>query len=202
MDWLGFGLAVLLVEITPGPNMAWLVSLTLASGRRAGLAATAGIAIGLAINAALSSVGLSTLLMNFPAIGRWIGFAAGIMMLWLAWQGWLDAGESSPTAVDVRSPGRDLFAGILINLFNAKAAVFFITIVPLFLSGPEAGFSEIVLLGMISVGVATLVHLSLVFGAGRLRRHVTGPNMMRPMRRVLAFAMVLVGFWFFYSAFR
>ena len=57
LDWFGFALAVLLVEITPGPNMAWLVSLTLAEGRRAGLAATAGVAIGLALNAALAGLG-------------------------------------------------------------------------------------------------------------------------------------------------
>lgn len=44
------------VEITPGPYTAWLVQLTLANGCRAGLAATAGVAIGLALNA-LSSVG-------------------------------------------------------------------------------------------------------------------------------------------------
>ena len=54
MDLLGFAFAVLLIELTPGPNMGWLVALTLAEGRRSGLAATAGIALGLAGNAAVS----------------------------------------------------------------------------------------------------------------------------------------------------
>ncbi|NJS14308.1 MAG: hypothetical protein HC788_06405 [Sphingopyxis sp.] len=39
MDLGGFALAVLLIELTPGPNMAWLVTLTLSQGRRAGLGA-------------------------------------------------------------------------------------------------------------------------------------------------------------------
>lgn len=202
MDWFGFALAVLLVEITPGPNMAWLVSLTLADGRRAGLAATAGIAIGLALNAALSSVGLSALLVNVPAIGKWIGIAAGLMMLWLAWRGWQEADESSPAAVAGHEPRRDLIAGVAINLVNAKAAVFFITVVPLFLSGPDAHFSEILVLGLTSVAVATLVHLTLVLSAGRLRRLLTSPDRVRPVRRVLALVMVAVGCWFFYSALR
>jgi threonine/homoserine/homoserine lactone efflux protein len=50
-DWAGFALAVLLIELTPGPNMAWLAALSLGQGRRAGLAAVAGIAIGLFVNA-------------------------------------------------------------------------------------------------------------------------------------------------------
>jgi threonine/homoserine/homoserine lactone efflux protein len=200
VDLIGFALAVLLVEITPGPNMAWLVSLTLADGRRAGLAATAGIAIGLALNATLSAVGLSTLLVSFPAIVRWIGVAAGLMMLWLAWRGWQEAGESSTAAVAGHAARRGLYAGALINLLNAKSAVFFITVVPQFLSGPDAGFDEILLLGLTSVAIATLVHLGLVLGAGRLRGRLTGPDSMRPLRRGLALLMVGVGGWFFYAA--
>lgn len=200
LDWFGFALAVLLVEITPGPNMAWLVSLTLAEGRRAGLAATAGVAIGLALNAALAGLGLSALLVNFPAVETWIGMAAGLMMLWLAWRSWRDAGES--TAATGRTLLQLLGAGIVLNLLNAKAAAFFLTVVPRFLSGPDASLREILSLGAISVGVATLVHLGLVLGAGRLRRVLARPERLRPVRRMLALGMVAVGGWFFYSALR
>ncbi len=202
MDWLGFALAVLLIEVTPGPNMAWLVSLTLSEGRQAGFAATLGIAIGLALNAALSSAGLSALLIEAPFITAWIGFAAGLMMLWLAWRGWQDHGESSPAAIATYSPRRDLGAGIGINLLNAKAALFFVTVVPQFLSARDAHFSEILLLGMISVAVATMVHLTLVMSAGHLRRFIAAPASNRPVRRILALVMAAVGSWFFYSALR
>lgn len=202
MDWLGFALAVLLIEITPGPNMAWLVSLTLAEGRRAGLAATLGIAIGLSINAAISSAGLSALLANVPAINSWAGIAAGAMMFWLAWRGWLESGESSPSAMAPYSPGRDLAAGIGINLLNAKAALFFITVVPQFTSGPEAKIGEILVLGMISVLIATLVHLTLVLGAEQLRGVVSEPRSNTSFRRGLSVLMALVGCWFIYGALR
>ncbi|MDR6990707.1 LysE family translocator [Luteimonas sp. 3794] len=200
MDWLGFALAVLLVEITPGPNMAWLISLTLADGRRAGLLATAGVAIGLALNAALSSLGLSALLVNVPAITTWVGVGAGLMMLWLAWRGWQATTDSSSAVVAGRATHRVLWAGVAINLLNAKAALFFLTVVPRFLSGPDAPLREILLLGLISVGVATLVHLGLVLCAGRLRDVLTRPDRVGPVRRVLALGMVGVACWFFYSA--
>ena len=54
-----FLLIVLLVELTPGPNMGWLALLSASEGRRAGFAATAGIALGLAIVAAASALGLA-----------------------------------------------------------------------------------------------------------------------------------------------
>lgn len=202
MDWLGFALAVLLIEITPGPNMAWLVSLTLADGRRAGLAATGGIALGLSINAALSSAGLNALLTHVPAIASWAGIAAGAMMFWLAWRGWQESGESSPIAVSSNRPRRDFAAGVGINLLNAKAALFFITVVPQFTSGPQASLGEILVLGMTSVVIATLIHLSLVFGAERLRGFVSDPSANTGFRRSLSAIMALVGCWFIYGALR
>ncbi|MXP44163.1 LysE family translocator [Allopontixanthobacter sediminis] len=202
MDWLGFALAVLLIEITPGPNMAWLVSLTLADGRRAGIAAVAGVALGLSINAAFSSAGLNALLTHVPAIASWAGIAAGAMMFWLAWRGWLESGESSPIAVAHRRPRRDFAAGVGINLLNAKAALFFISVVPEFTSGPQAGLGEILVLGMTSVVIATLIHLALVFGAERLRGFVTSPAANAGFRRSLSVIMALVGCWFIYGALR
>lgn len=123
-------------------------------------------------------------------------------MFWLAWRGWLESGESSPIAVAHRRPRRDFAAGVGINLLNAKAALFFITVVPEFTSGPQAGLGEILVLGMTSVVIATLIHLALVFGAERLRGFVTSPAANAGFRRSLSVIMALVGCWFIYGALR
>jgi len=47
LDLTGFAAAVLLIELTPGPNMAWLAGLAATEGKRSGLAAVAGVALGL-----------------------------------------------------------------------------------------------------------------------------------------------------------
>ena len=86
VNWAGFALAVLLIELTPGPNMAWLVTLTLAEGRRAGLGAIAGVALGLAANAAISVLAASLILGQGPALTRGISVLAAAMMAWLAWR--------------------------------------------------------------------------------------------------------------------
>ena len=71
MDIIGFALAVLLIELTPGPNMAWLAGLSATEGRRTGLAAVAGVAIALLTNGVPAALGLAALLgaEPLPVIG-------------------------------------------------------------------------------------------------------------------------------------
>ena len=102
MDLIGFALAVLLIELTPGPNMGWLVALTLADGRRAGLAAMVGIAAGLACNAALSVLAASLLLGSGAVLAQGVAVMGAAMMAWLAWEAGLGRGlwetrERSPS---------------------------------------------------------------------------------------------------------
>jgi hypothetical protein len=64
------------LELTPGPNMAYLTTLALDRGRRAGLLATVGVAAGLSLHAIVAALGLGVLISEAPLIYdllRWIG---------------------------------------------------------------------------------------------------------------------------------
>lgn len=200
-DLAGFALAVLLIELTPGPNMGWLVTLTLAEGRRAGLGAVAGIALGLAANAALSVLAASVILARGPELTQAVALLAGAMMGWLAWEAWRDAGESSPTATPRRAERGHALAGFAINLINPKSALFFITVMPQFIPGGRPGFGEGLSMAAISVTIATVIHLALVLGAERVRAVLMAEARARTVRRVLALAMLGVGIWFALKAF-
>jgi len=114
IDWFGFIAAVAVLEATPGVNMAWLAALSLTKGRRAGLAATLGIAIGLTLNAMLAGVGLAELVQTHPEYQVWLRRAGALLMLFLAWRTWTDRStEPSP------NDGRNGFAaGLLLNVIN------------------------------------------------------------------------------------
>lgn len=197
----GFALAVLIVEITPGPNMAWLATLTIAEGRRAGLGAVAGIALGLACNAVLSVLAAGVILAGDGAISRGVSLAAAAMMAWLAWEAWRDSGESSQAAAPRAATGRHALAGFVINLLNPKSALFLITVMPQFVSGGRPTFAEGLTLGAVSVTIATAIHLALVLGAGRARGMLMAKASARMVRRVLALAMLGVTAWFLAKAF-
>jgi threonine/homoserine/homoserine lactone efflux protein len=200
IDLAGFALAVLLIELTPGPNMGWLVTLTLAEGRRAGLGAIAGIALGLAVNAALSVLAASFILAQDAALAQGVSLLAAAMMAWLAWEAWKGSGESSPTATPRSADRRHALAGFTINLLNPKAALFFITVMPQFVPGGQPSFWQGLTLAAISVTIATAIHLALVLGAGRARSAVMVESRALFVRRMLALAMLGVAAWFLAKA--
>lgn len=200
VNWAGFALAVLLIELTPGPNMGWLVTLTLAEGRRAGLGAIAGVALGLAANAAISVAAASVILAQGPVLAQVVSVLAAAMMAWLAWEAWRDAGESSPAATPRNASQRHAIAGFAINLLNPKSALFFITVMPQFVPGGQPGFGQGLTLAAISVTIATAIHVALVLGAGRARGVLMAERRAKVVRRVLALAMLGVGVWFLAKA--
>lgn len=201
MDILGFAFAVLLIELTPGPNMAWLVTLTLAEGRRSGLAAIGGIALGLSANAIISALAASFILQQSEAIAQGISILGASMMGYLAWQAWRDAGDTSQAATPRVSDHRNFVAGFVINLLNPKATLFFVTVMPQFVAAGLPSYSQALTLAAISVVIATGIHLALVFGAEQLRPALIGGNRTRLVSRVLALAMLGVGLWFLAKAF-
>lgn len=201
IDLAGFALAVLLVELTPGPNMAWIVTLTLAEGRRAGLGAITGIALGLAANAVLSVLAASLILAQGPALTRAVSLLAAAMMAWLAWEAWRDSGESAPTATPRASKQHHAIGGFVINLLNPKSALFLITVMPQFVTGGQLTLAPGLTLASLSVAIATAVHCALVLGAERARGVLMAEARARVVRRVLALVMLGVGLWFAAKAF-
>jgi threonine/homoserine/homoserine lactone efflux protein len=131
MDLFTFLLAVLMLELTPGPNMAYLATLALMRGRAAGLIATAGVALGLAVHAIVSGLGAGVLIQRYPLLYdllRWVGV---VYLLYLAWEGWRTEKEISPERTDLAAPGGPLFLrGFLSNVFNPKSILFFVSVLP------------------------------------------------------------------------
>lgn len=201
IDLIGFALAVLLVEVTPGPNMAWIVTLTLAEGRRAGLGAVAGITLGLCVNAALAAVAAHAILQTDGPLGRAVAVAAAGMMIWLAWDAWRGAAEAAPRERgDGGSGGRHALAGFVLNLLNPKAALFLVAVMPQFVAGGQPSMAQGMIFAATSVVIATVIHLALVLGAQRTGRVLMADGRARTVRRVLAVTMLGVAVWFLAKA--
>lgn len=197
--FVGFAFAALLIELTPGPNMAWLVMLSLAEGRRAGLAATIGIGMGLAFIAGISALGLAAIIARSDLAYEVLRWAGAVFMLYLAWEGWRAAGESSTA---VRSAANSAYAvrGFVINALNPKAAIFYITVLPQFISPQLPAQPQALLLALLSVAIATLIHILLVLLASSLRGYVENERQNRLIRRILSLSLVGVAIWLFVSA--
>ncbi|WP_033921234.1 LysE family translocator [Sphingomonas sp. 37zxx] len=191
MDLVGFALAVLVIELTPGPNMAWLAGLAATQGRACGLAAVAGVAIGLLANAIFAALGLAALLQAAPELWDGLRYAGAAMMLWLAVEAWRGAGGPSGEASQGNSLRRAFATGTLINLLNPKAYIFFVVVAPQFLRGEMLGLGNALILALVSVTIATTVHLAIVIAGSKANVWLSDPARTRIVRRV--FAAIIVG---------
>lgn len=192
--WASFALTALLIELTPGPNMGWLAALTLAEGRRSGLAAVGGITAGLSALGLVAATGLAPLIHQHPwvwAIMHWAGVA---YLLMLAVQAWRDSAPTAQPSENLRLERR-FFDGFLINILNLKAAVFYLVVLPEFLVSSAPIAPQIAVFVVTSVAIATLVHLGVVFLAGHLHGWLTAPQRNRRFRRVMALSTVAIAIW-------
>src|SRR5262245_7232920 len=196
---LAFALTALIIEITPGPNMTYLAALSLSSGRRAGFAAVAGIAIGLMTYGIVAALGLAAVIDSSPllyGILRWGGVA---YLLWLAGGAGSRARETSPDATDGTDdePWIAFRRGLITNLLNPKAAVFYVAVLPEFIRpGADTVMSQTLALSAVYVTIATVIHAGIVALAGSLQSMVAASNRRRMIRRLLALALVIIAVWF------
>lgn len=189
-----FALTSLLIELTPGPNMAYLALLAATEGRRPGYAAVAGVALGLAAVGLAAALGLTALIAASPFAYQALRWAGVGYLLWLAWEGWRGATEADQFAKAGSSLGLYFRRGLITNLLNPKAAVFYVAVLPGFLV-PEASITDVMTLSAVYVGVATVVHAAIVTAAGTARDWLNNSARERVVRRVLALALVGVAIW-------
>lgn len=191
-----FALTSLLIELTPGPNMAWLAILTVSEGRRPGYAAVAGVALGLALVGLAAAVGLTALIAASPLAYQGLRWAGVLYLLWLAWDGWRGKGESDAHGMAGSRLGLYFRRGLLTNMLNPKAAVFYLAVLPTFTTGQGPILSETLILSLIYVSVATAVHAGIVTLAGWARVWLTDPARERRVRRLLSLMLACVALWF------
>lgn len=190
-----FVLTATIIELTPGPNMAYLAALAATQGRLAGFAAVAGVALGLTIVGVLAALGVGALVQSSPVLWealRWGGIA---YLLWLAYDTW--RGEE---AVEAAATGA-LFAtfrrGLITNLLNPKAAVFYIAILPQFLSpAASSPMVEAVTYSIIYVAIATAIHAAIVTAAGALQPFFADEARQTVARRGFALTLLGIAIWF------
>jgi threonine/homoserine/homoserine lactone efflux protein len=197
----GFILTCAIIEITPGPNMAWLAALSIARGRRTGFAAVAGVALGLSAYGIAAGFGVAAIIENSPFLYQVLRWGGVAFLLWLAWEGWSTAGEIAPEVSDDGQHRASAFRrGLITNLLNPKAAVFYVAMLPEFVNEPAGNIiAQTLTLSGIYVAIATAIHGLIVLLASSVRGLVARAGQMKRFRRGLALALVGVAVWLAWS---
>jgi threonine/homoserine/homoserine lactone efflux protein len=171
-----FALAALIMVLTPGPNMVYLVSRSLCQGRQAGVISLMGVATGFLVHMFAAAAGITAVFMAIPLAYETLKWLGAAYLLWLAWQA-IRPGAKSPfergpfeaRQLPPDSPARLFFMGFMTNALNPKIAVFYLSVFPQFLR-PEHGsvFSQGITLGLTQIAISFAVNLLIILGAARL----------------------------------
>jgi threonine/homoserine/homoserine lactone efflux protein len=185
--WL-FVVSGLLLNITPGQDTLYIVTRSVAQGRRAGLWSVLGISTGSVVHTLAAAFGLSAILATSASAFVVVKLAGAAYLIYLGVKMLLERPASAPTGVDPtmqHEPAWAIYrAAVLTNVLNPKVALFFLAFLPQFVA-PDAPSRVVsfLFLGAVFVFNGTLWCLVLVMAAsalsGRLRRNASGARRLR-----------------------
>jgi threonine/homoserine/homoserine lactone efflux protein len=184
-----FLLASLLLAITPGPGVIYILTRTLSHGRAAGLASVCGIALGNLANAAGAAVGLAVLIGASATAFAVVKFGGAAYLVFLGVQA-LRAKPAQPDAQPRRplSPRRLFRAAFLVALLNPKTALFFAALLPQFIHPSAPALAQTLLLGLVFVLIALCTDTIYVFAAAALAASLRRGSGWRPYGRYVSAA--------------
>lgn len=152
-EWAIFGtvaLAHLLAVASPGPDFAMVVRQSLAYGRGAGLWTAGGIGSGIFFHVGYGLFGLGWLTQRYPQSLTVIGVAGALFLLWMGAQAIRaqPMPDAEPERLPAPQPGdaaRFFGIGVLTNVLNPKATLFFVALFTAVITGPVSGAMKLAL---------------------------------------------------------
>jgi threonine/homoserine/homoserine lactone efflux protein len=191
-----FALAALVLVISPGPNMIYLISRSITQGRKAGIISLAGVICGFLFHIVMVSFGLTAVLFAVPLAYTTLKILGVIYLLYLAYQ---TVKPNSKNIFDIKQdlpddkPGKLFSIGLLTNLLNPKVAVFYLSFFPQFIK-PEYGsvMTQSLQLGAVQVLFSFSINFIIVLTASKVALFfVKKPSWVKAQK--LFMASVLTG---------
>jgi threonine/homoserine/homoserine lactone efflux protein len=181
-----FLVACVLLVLTPGPNLLYLISRTLCQGKGAGLISLAGTTSGFVVHIVAASLGLSAVLIAVPVMFDAVRFAGAAYLLWLAFDSVRSrgAGLFTPRELAPEPPARLYRTGLLTSILNPKVALFYLALFPQFIV-PAHGhvLLQSLALGATQIVIAVVGDALFVVAAARISRWLAKRPMWMAVQR-------------------
>jgi threonine/homoserine/homoserine lactone efflux protein len=195
MDLAGFLAVALVIVVTPGPDMALVLRNTLAGGRIAGLATSAGTCSGLVVHALGAALGLSALLLASSRAFTVVKLVGAGYLVFLGLRTFLRAGRSEPDrdgAGSVRSWAA-YRQGLMTNVLNPKVALFFVSLLPQFVQAGEGFVWRLLLLAGLFIAMGLVWLTAYTFALHSVGRFLRRGSIRTAIERVTGAVLVALG---------
>ena len=133
-----FAAASFALIVVPGPSVVYIVSRSIAQGRRAGLVSMLGVQAGALVHVTAAALGISALLASSAEAFTVVKFAGAAYLVWLGIGKLLNPADGTEDEAAPRSRAHLFRQGFIVNVLNPKTAIFFLAFLPQFVN-PDAG---------------------------------------------------------------
>jgi threonine/homoserine/homoserine lactone efflux protein len=192
--FLLFFAAALVLAITPGPGVFYVLARSLAGGRREGVHSAFGTFVGGLFHVFAAALGVSAILAASAIAFHTVKYAGAAYLVWLGVR--MIRTRHVDMTRETTAPSRGAFRqGILTEALNPKTALFFLSFIPQFIA-PERGhiFLQFVVLGALSVSLNTTADVLVVLLAAPLERKLkSSPSFRRRQRVASGLGMITLG---------
>jgi threonine/homoserine/homoserine lactone efflux protein len=186
--------AAIVLAITPGPGIFYVLARTLAGGRKEGVQSTLGTFVGGLFHVCAAALGISAILAASAVAFHTVKYAGAAYLVWLGIR--MIRSRNAEMQVEAAAPSQGAFRqGIFTEVLNPKTALFFLSFIPQFIA-PEHGhvLLQFAALGGISVTLNTVADLLVVMLATPLERKLkSSPRFRRGQRTVSGLGMIGLG---------
>jgi len=193
---LQFLITALVVVVAPGTGVIYTLAIGLGQGRRAATWAALGCTLGIVPHLLAAMLGLAALLHTSALLFQAVKFAGVAYLLWLAWQA-LKSDGALAVRPDRRTDPAPRIArrGALINILNPKLSIFFLALLPPFLSGDASTATiEMLSLGAVFMGLTFVVFVLYGnFASAARNRLLASERAMRWLNRGFAAVFATLG---------
>jgi threonine/homoserine/homoserine lactone efflux protein len=196
--YMVFVLSGILLNLTPGNDTVYILTRSIAQGRKAGIFSVLGISTGALTHTMLASLGLSVVLSKSIVLFNILKFVGAGYLIYLGVKAFLSETESFAGSVSVEKgvDYRKIYTqGYLTNLFNPKVALFFLSFLPQFIN-PHAVDSPIpfFILGCTFLTTGTVWCMVLAYAASALSDALRkSPKIIAIMRKLCGTVFVGLG---------
>ena len=195
-NYLGFILAGILLNLTPGSDTMYIMTRSIAQGKKAGIVSVLGISTGCLFHTVCAAFGLSLVLTTSATIFTLIKYAGAGYLVYL---GIKMLKEDSPLLKDSKTAGERTGAltiyrqGVLTNILNPKVALFFVSFLPQFIQPEYAhGPLPFLILGGTFLTTGTLWCLFLAYAASIMTRALRNNERIGKMMQCVS-GLVFIG---------
>lgn len=178
--------ASVLLTVSPGPDIIYVLVQSLVNGKKAGLITALGLVLGILVHTSLVAFGVSAIIMESPTLFLFIKLLGTFYLFFLAYKTW----KSKPDiSINSKVPTRKnsfslLRRGFMMNVLNPKVTIFFLAFFPGFIWDTSGNtILQLYILGFLFMFQALIIFGAVAYFSGRislyLKKYPTSGNVLK-----------------------